>query len=327
MADKIKKVKVKQSTGEFGDYIPLGADAANVDLSNGQTVEENVTYLNTELLRAEDNLGEVPDTSFTLPTASATVLGGIKIGEGLTIDENGIVNTEMNFDELAEVAKTGDYNDLVNTPTIPETYQLPIATAANLGGVRIGTGLSIDAQTGVMNVVGQVTDYNNLENLPDLTVYAKDNSLAAVAKSGSYNDLSDTPIIPAVYNLPVASATTLGGIKIGSGLNIDNSGVVSAVALGGDYLSLSGGTLTGSVVMNPGDNSAKLKLIDTLFIVSPNSTATNNTALKVSTGATYLNMYFESDARITVYNSSTNGKQTSRLSALMKTPVTRNLYR
>lgn len=231
MTDKIKKVKVKQSTGEFGDYIPLGADAANVDLSNGQTVEESIAYLDSELLRADDTLGEVPATSFTLPTASATVLGGIKIGEGLAIDENGIVNTEMNFDKLAEVAKTGDYNDLIHTPDIPEAYQLPIATAANLGGVRIGTGLNIDAQTGVMSVINEGTmDYNNLENLPNLSIYVEKNNLANVATTGSYSDLNDKPTIPEVYNLPIASSTTLGGIKIGSGLSIDSAGILSAAA-------------------------------------------------------------------------------------------------
>lgn len=39
--------------------------------------------------------------------------------------------------------------------------------------------------------------------------------LKTVAFTGSYTDLSDKPTIPAVYTLPVASSTTLGGIKIG----------------------------------------------------------------------------------------------------------------
>ena len=36
---------------------------------------------------------------------------------------------------------------------------------------------------------------------------------AAVATSGSYNDLKDTPSIPSAYTLPTATANTLGGVK------------------------------------------------------------------------------------------------------------------
>ena len=85
-------------------------------------------------------------------------------------------------------------------------------------------------------------------------------SFAAVATSGSYNDLSNKPTIPTslptpnsltftgattgtwngssaktvnipTYSLPTASASTLGGVKVGSGLNISN-GVLSTS--GGD---------------------------------------------------------------------------------------------
>lgn len=45
--------------------------------------------------------------------------------------------------------------------------------------------------------------------------------------SGSYNDLTDKPTIPSEYILPTASADTIGGIKVGAGLSINN-GVLSA---------------------------------------------------------------------------------------------------
>lgn len=60
MTGKIKKLKVKESTGNFGDYIPLGADAINIDLANGQNVEEVINYLSDESLRGED-LEEIAD--------------------------------------------------------------------------------------------------------------------------------------------------------------------------------------------------------------------------------------------------------------------------
>lgn len=66
-------------------------------------------------------------------------------------------------------------------------YELPIATADTLGGIKVGDGLSIDSTTGALSA-------------------------------------------PA-YTLPVAAADTLGGIKVGSGLSIDSTtGALSATA-------------------------------------------------------------------------------------------------
>lgn len=100
-------------------------------------------------------------------------------------------------------------------------------------------------------------------------------SFATVATSGNYNDLSNKPTIPtklptpnvltftgavtgtwdgsaaktvnipsgSSYTLPTASATTLGGVKVGSGLAISN-GVLSATG-GGEADSVAWGNVTG----------------------------------------------------------------------------------
>lgn len=39
MADLIKKIKIKKQDGTFTDYIPIGADAVNVETSDGESVE------------------------------------------------------------------------------------------------------------------------------------------------------------------------------------------------------------------------------------------------------------------------------------------------
>lgn len=43
--------------------------------------------------------------------------------------------------ELSAVATSGSYNDLSDTPTIPEAYVLP-AAGANLGGVKIASAVA-----------------------------------------------------------------------------------------------------------------------------------------------------------------------------------------
>lgn len=59
-------------------------------------------------------------SSYTLPTASAGVLGGIMVGSGLSIDGSGVLSTTY-------------------------SYTLPVATSNDLGGVVVGTGLAVTA--------------------------------------------------------------------------------------------------------------------------------------------------------------------------------------
>lgn len=55
------------------------------------------------------------------------------------------IRAKANANSLATVATTGDYGDLLNTPTIPAPYTLPPATTSALGGVIVGNNLSVDA--------------------------------------------------------------------------------------------------------------------------------------------------------------------------------------
>lgn len=92
------------------------------------------------------------------------------------------------------------------------SYTLPTASSSTLGGVKIGSGLTINTGGVVSADVTAST----------LTAYAKTTDLSAVATSGSYNDLSNKPTIPAAYTLPNATSSTLGGIKVGSNISVSN---------------------------------------------------------------------------------------------------------
>ena len=86
----------------------------------------------------------------------------------------------------------------------------------------------------------------------DLSNYAKTADLSTVATSGSYNDLSDKPSIPEPYELPVASTTALGGVKVDGNTITIADGIISSVGGSGGsepekYIkdaSVSGNTLT-----------------------------------------------------------------------------------
>lgn len=48
MANVIKKVKIMQPNGTLSSPIPIGANASDIKLSNGTTVQNNITNLNNE---------------------------------------------------------------------------------------------------------------------------------------------------------------------------------------------------------------------------------------------------------------------------------------
>jgi hypothetical protein len=122
--------------------------------------------------------------SYTLPTASNSVLGGIKVGSGLTINLSGILSAVPStpFSTIATttvlgLVKVGSGLSISPTGLLSASYTLTPATTTTLGGVRIGSGLVVDSQ-------GLV--------------------------SAAY---------PNAYVLPSATTITLGGVKIGNGLS------------------------------------------------------------------------------------------------------------
>lgn len=66
---------------------------------------------------------------YTLPKAASNILGGVKVGDGLTVESDGTLNA------------------------IPGSYTLPTATSQTLGGVKVGSGLAITG--GVLSVSSQ----------------------------------------------------------------------------------------------------------------------------------------------------------------------------
>jgi len=129
----------------------LGGVTSYNDLTDKPTIPSDVSDLtDTNGLLGGGGGGG----SYTLPIASNTVLGGIKIGSGLSINGSGLVT-----------AFSGNYNDLTNLPTLFD-----------------GTYSSL---TGAPTIPTDVSDLTDTTNLLDHF-------------SGSYNDLTDKPTIPTV---------------------------------------------------------------------------------------------------------------------------------
>lgn len=143
---------------------------------------------------------------------------------------------------FATVATSGNYNDLSNKPTIPtklptpnvltftgavtgtwdgsaaktvnipsgSSYTLPLASNSTRGGIKLSSSTQGGTPNGITTTSGRTY---------------------AVQVNSSEQAVVNVPWTDTTYSLPTASATTLGGVKVGSGLSISN-GVLSTS--GGD---------------------------------------------------------------------------------------------
>ena len=64
--------------------------------------------------------------------------------------------------EFANVAVSGNYNDLSNKPNIPAAYVLSAATLTALGGVKMGTAVADTDATGAATAQTVATTLNSL---------------------------------------------------------------------------------------------------------------------------------------------------------------------
>ena len=142
--------------------------------------------------------------------------------------------------DLAKVATSGSYTDLTNKPTIPTVTDTYSATSTNaMSGKAVASAIS--------NKMDKVT-------------------LAKVATSGSYNDLTNKPTIPSAVTETTVSgwgftknAGTITGIKM-NGASKGTSGVVdlgTVLTTPGTGLSLSGATLNHASSITAGTAGTK----------------------------------------------------------------------
>ena len=140
--------------------------------------------------------------------------------------------------QMANVAFTGEYSDLLNTPTIPDS----LSQLTNDEGFVNASALSGYATTNSLADVATTGEYGDLLNTPTIPVvettynamsynaascvavqqaaFGFYNSLSNVAKSGEYSDLLNAPTIPTVeqtYN--ASSVNAMSGVAVANAIN------------------------------------------------------------------------------------------------------------
>lgn len=143
---------------------------------------------------------------------------------------------------FAAVATSGSYNDLNNKPTIPTKLPTPNAltfTGAVTGTwdgssaktVNIPSGSSYTLPLASNNTRGGIKLSSSTQGGTPNGITTTSGRTYAVQVNSSEQAVVNVPWTDTKYTLPTASASTLGGVKVGSGLSISN-GVLSTS--GGD---------------------------------------------------------------------------------------------
>ena len=206
--DKLESV---QEGAQVNVIEKVQKNGVDLDITN-KTVNITVPTKTSDLV----NDGEDGTNPYItgIPIASETVLGGIKVGDNLTINSDGVLS--------AQAGGVTSYNDLTDKPVLNTNISesQPVSSDETISG------------TISLHKISKTGDYSDLNNLPSLDFIP--NSEKGVA-GGVATLGNDTKI--SANQLPIATTTDLGVIKVGANLTIGEDGTLNAIGGSGGTVS------------------------------------------------------------------------------------------
>ena len=184
-----------------GDGTTVGGVAVDQGLATTNYVDTAVTNLINGAIPSLDTLKELADALGSDPNfatnLTTTLAGKADLTYVQTIDTN-----KANISSLSAVATSGDYNDLLNKPTIPSITGLASETYVNnkVSDLVNGATSTLDTLKELADALGNDQNFattmtNSLANKANVA------DLANVATSGDYDDLTNKPTIPDLANV------------------------------------------------------------------------------------------------------------------------------
>lgn len=357
------------STSQKWENVDIPSDAFICTLTS-TTVDDTTTYSCDKTIaeiKAADNAGKVvlmKTDIFTLPLTiaessvasfSAFFVSGLGVGIGTAYGTNDGVNDSWTFGltGMSNVAFSGDYSDLSNLPTLGTAAALDVPASGNASSTQVVKGDDTrltDARTPASHIHGNITNDGKVGSASgkilttgtDGAVQASDSitksmisdfpSLATVATSGSYNDLTNKPTIPsagipsggnagqvlkkqsatnydvnwanASETLPSAYCTTSGSIpgkKANCSLYVAQDNQYLQVLIGSDN------TYQGALTLNINSSGAKPIYINGTASSSSNYKLRNGTYFVFYDGTNY---YFRTDGKLPMKSADFSGSYT-----------------
>lgn len=333
---------IDNTVNDLENYYKKNETYNQTQVNNLLNNKADKTEIPTKVSELENDKGYISE----IPVASATQLGGIKVGDNLVITEDGVLSSiggstgtsdynalsnkpalntdnsvalEVNAQEeisgtvsLHKVSKTGNYNDLLNKPNIPsKTSDLTNDSGYITNTVDNLTNYYKKSETYTQSTIDEILRDQEHEILTttSLTHYYKktetynqtevNNLLANKANTSDIptktsqltNDGSDGTN-PFISEIPIASGTQLGGIKVGNNLSIGADGTLNASGGGqkthkykmlGSPMNevLPGGTITLPCNYKVGANVLDVYFNGELLVLSSDAAGSNGHYLEV----------------------------------------------
>ena len=249
----------------------------------------------------------ISGTSVSGGTVSGTTIKGASIS-GTSVSGGTVSGTTVKGASISGTSVSGGTvsGTTVKGATVSATTytNLPTATTTSFGVIRVGNGLSVT--NGVVSVTSLDGSYVNTTGdtmsgklsvtsggiaVSGASTFSSTLTAATVnATNISGTTVKGATISATTYsNLPTASTSTLGMMKVGNGLSVTN-GEVSVNSLDGKYVNVSGDTMTGKLSVTSGGIavSGSSTFNGTVTAATVNATNISGTTVKGSTisGAT-----------------------------------------
>lgn len=192
-------LSVVATSGDYGDLdnTPDLSDLPYIEnVTHADDFVNGTAYTHNNIVKYNDKMYvcTLPSGTYRSGPFDPTIWEEVTVG-GL-VDDIEQVTDDVN--NLASVARSGSYNDLINTPTIP----INTSELVNDSGFLTSSDVAAVAMSG---------DYSDLNGTP---------TLATVATSGDYGDLQNTPDLTTKQDTLVSGTnikTVNGNSLLGSG--------------------------------------------------------------------------------------------------------------
>lgn len=180
----------EQVAGKPTEFIPSAhthvmndiTDFNGVTIDTDQTITGQKTFSKAILGQADVVAFATGKHDITFPIASKTALGCIKVGENLTITEDGTLNAQagggitsvtwndiLNKPIFSTVATSGSYTDLLNKPTIPTNNNQLTNGSGYITGVNLDMWNTAASSVG-NKTIGNSNNGNYIDIIEDLRV-------------------------------------------------------------------------------------------------------------------------------------------------------------
>jgi len=139
-----------------------------------------------------------------------------------------IVNLTISAQDLIQNGETG----LITRNKINGNFMYIYGRAHNLTDSIVGLWSIVNGKLSTTGSAANLTNFPTFNQNTTGTAAGITNQYIDWNASSGGTSIKNKPTIPNSYTLPIASASVLGGVKVGSGLSINGSGVLSSNSSG-----------------------------------------------------------------------------------------------